>query len=241
MEIIDFHSHILPHIDDGSKDTNMSMEMLKRSKEQGITAIVATPHFYADNNTIEHFLEKREHALKRLEDESDSSIPKIVSGAEVCFFAGIGHADDIERLCIGSTNLMLLEMPFRAWSERDLYEVERLLNSGITPIIAHLERFYQFQKDKELIPALLNFPVLIQLNAECLLNWKQRRQAVRLFKSGKAHLLGSDCHNLTGRPQNLLEGRAVLEKKIGQQCLEQIDQLGASLLREDIGTCGRYF
>ena len=234
MAIIDFHSHILPKIDDGSKDLNMSMEMLKRSKEQGITAIVATPHFYADSSTIEHFLEKREHALEQLESNVSFSAPKIVRGAEVCFFAGIGHAEKIEGLCIGSTNLMLLEMPFRAWSEKDLYEVERLLNGGITPIIAHLERFYQFQQDKELIPALLDFPVVIQLNAECLLHWKQRRQAVKLFKNRQAHLLGSDCHNLTSRPQNLLEGRNTLEKKIGRQCLNQIDQLGASLLREDI-------
>ena len=103
MAIIDFHSHILPKIDDGSKDLNMSMEMLKRSKEQGITAIVATPHFYADSSTIEHFLEKREHALEQLESNVSFSAPKIVRGAEVCFFAGIGHAEKIEGLCIGST------------------------------------------------------------------------------------------------------------------------------------------
>ncbi len=234
MEVIDFHSHILPKIDDGSKDIHMSMEMLKRSREQGITTIVATPHFYADSNTIGRFLEKRERSLEQIQGCGDFPAPKIVSGAEVCFFSGIGHADDIEKLCIGSTNLLLLEMPFRAWSERDLYEIERLLNGGITPVIAHLERFYQFQKDKKIIPALLDFPVLIQINAECLLHWRQCRQAVKLFKGGQAHLLGSDCHNLVNRPQNLLAGREVLEKKLGQQCLSQIDELGASLLREDI-------
>ena len=125
-------------------------------------------------------------------------------------------------------------MPFRAWSKGDLREVERLLNRGIRPIIAHLERFYRFQKDKKLIQDLFAFPVLIQVNAECLLSWKDRRRAIKLFQSGQAHLLGSDCHNLTGRPQNLMEGRAMLEKKIGRQFLNQMDQLGVSLLREDI-------
>ncbi|MCI7739003.1 CpsB/CapC family capsule biosynthesis tyrosine phosphatase [Butyricicoccus porcorum] len=234
MKVIDFHSHILPNIDDGSKDINMSMEMLKRSKEQQIDVMIATPHFYADSDTIEHFLKKRTYALKQLEDNIDFSAPKIVSGAEVCFFAGIGRADNIEELCIGSSDLMLLEMPFRAWSKGDLREVERLLNRGIRPIIAHLERFYRFQKDKELIQDLFAFPVLIQVNAECLLSWKDRRRAIKLFQSGQAHLLGSDCHNLTGRPQNLMEGRAMLEKKIGRQFLNQMDQLGVSLLREDI-------
>ena len=234
MKVIDFHSHILLNIDDGSKDINMSVEMLKRSKQQGIDVIVATPHFYADSNTIEHFLNKRARALEQLENHTDFSAPKIVDGAEVCFFTGIGRADEIEKLCIGSSNLMLLEMPFRAWSTGDLREIERLLNRGIRLIIAHLERFYRFQKDKEWILNLLDLPVLIQLNAECLLHWKERRRAIKLFQNGQAHLLGSDCHNLTGRPQNLLEGRAVLEKKIGRQFLDQMDQLGASLLREDI-------
>ena len=68
MKVIDFHSHILPNIDDGSKDINMSVEMLKRSKQQGIDVIVATPHFYADSNTIEHFLNKRARALEQLEN-----------------------------------------------------------------------------------------------------------------------------------------------------------------------------
>lgn len=234
MKIIDFHSHILPKMDDGSRDIQMSVEMLKRSREQGITAIVATPHFYADSNTMEHFLSKRTYVLGQLKQCVDACMPKIISGAEVCFFSGIGYADGMEKLCIGSTNLLLLEMPFRAWCERDLYEIERLLRGGITPIIAHLERFYTFQKDKTLIPGLLELPVMIQINAECLLHWRQSRQPIKLFKSGQAHLLGSDCHNLTSRSQNLLAGRTVLEKKLGRQCLDQIDELGALLLREDI-------
>lgn len=57
MAIIDFHSHILPGIDDGSRDVSMSLELLKESRNQGIGAVVATPHFYANNNTIDRFLD----------------------------------------------------------------------------------------------------------------------------------------------------------------------------------------
>ena len=62
--IIDFHSHILPGIDDGSKDLGTSLEMLKISKEQGIDYMVATPHFHATRISISHFLEAREEAYK---------------------------------------------------------------------------------------------------------------------------------------------------------------------------------
>lgn len=236
MAIIDFHSHILPGIDDGSRDVSMSLELLKESRNQGIGAVVATPHFYANNNTIDRFLDDCRIALEKLRKNVTFPAPELVCGAEVCFFSGIGRADGVERLCIEDTNLMLLEMPFRAWTKRDLYEVELLLHRGITPIIAHLERFYPFQNDRKMIPELLNFPVYIQIDAECLLSWKTRRQPLKLFKDGQAHLLGSDCHNITSRPQNLAEGRAVLERKIGKQVLSQIDRLGAVLLGEK---CGR--
>lgn len=232
MAIIDFHSHILPGIDDGSRDVSMSLELLRESRKQGISTIVATPHFYAGHDTINEFLNRRHIALERLQENVTFSSPTLICGAEVYFFNGIGHADGMERFCIEGTNLLLLEMPFRAWSRRNLYEVELLSNRGMVPIIAHLERFYRFQKDKELIDELLDFPVYIQINAESLLSWRTRHQSLKLFKAGQAHLLGSDCHNITSRPQNLVAGRAVLERKIGRKLLTQIDQLGKTLLEK---------
>ena len=50
--MIDFHSHILPGIDDGSKNTQMSLAMIEEEKKQGVHTIVATPHFYADEDSL---------------------------------------------------------------------------------------------------------------------------------------------------------------------------------------------
>ena len=61
-EIIDFHTHILPGIDDGSRDADTSCRMLEMAVEQGVDMIVATPHFYASRDRVEHFLEKRARA-----------------------------------------------------------------------------------------------------------------------------------------------------------------------------------
>ena len=66
MEVIDFHSHVLPGIDDGSRNIETSIEMLRLSRNAGVDRMIATPHFYADEDRIEHFLEKREHAYQRL-------------------------------------------------------------------------------------------------------------------------------------------------------------------------------
>lgn len=230
MAIIDFHSHILPGIDDGSKNSEMSIQMLHTAAGQGITTIVATPHFYADSMTIDTFLRNRSKACQRL---CEKEIPKqiqILCGAEVSFFTGIGQTAEIARLKIEGTDLLMIEMPFRQWSGRELYEIEWLLRNHTIPIIAHLERYIAFQKDKSILSALLELPVYIQINAECLQEWKTRRWAIRMFKQGQAHLLGSDCHNNTSRPENLFEGRNVLQRKLGAACLEEIDELGAYLL-----------
>lgn len=230
--IIDFHSHILPGIDDGSRDVDMSSEMLQMAADQNVEVMVATPHFYADRTTMTRFLEKRQRAYEQIEYVAQSKNVHIVCGAEVAFFPGMSRAEGIENLRIGDSHFMLVEMPFRAWSERDIVEIEHLCHLGIVPIIAHLERFYQFQKDKSLIPELIEMPVIVQLNAECLLSWRTRHQPLKLFKQGQAQLLGSDCHNTTTRQPNLAAGRQILEKHFGPDLLRNMDGFGEHLLRE---------
>lgn len=230
MRIIDFHSHILPGIDDGSKNVSMTEQMLETAAIQGINTMIATPHFYADSMSIQQFLRRRQTAFDIIKDMAAEKGIHIVCGAEVAFFSDMSKAKDMELLCFENTRLIMIEMPFRAWTERDLREIELLVRWGIQPIIAHLERFYRFQSDKEVIPALLDMPVYIQINTESLLHWNTRKQPLKLFKNHQAQLLGSDCHNTSSRPENLAEGRKIIEKKLGIQKLRYIDQLGEMLL-----------
>lgn len=229
--VIDFHSHILPGIDDGSRNLETTCKMLETAAKQGIDVMVATPHFYADRMRIDPFLNNREEAYQKVMECSErvEQLP-IICGSEVAYFHGIGGAEEIDKLCIGDTRLMLLEMPFRPWSGKELDEVGRLLDRNIVPVIAHLERFFSFQKDKKIIPELMEMPVYIQINAEAFLDWRTRRKMAKLFQNGDAHLLGSDAHSLNRRPVNLAEGRRVLEKKAGREVLAEIDQLGEKLL-----------
>ena len=119
--MIDFHSHVLPGIDDGSDCVEESLEMLHTAKNQGVSTMLATPHFYAQDVSVDHFLEKRKKAydtLKRCMDDSDC--PDIRLGAEVCYFRGIGRAREIEKLCIEGTRVIMVELPFRQWDEEVL-------------------------------------------------------------------------------------------------------------------------
>ena len=230
--IIDFHSHILPGIDDGSKNTAMSRKMLDSCAEQGVTIQIATPHFYANHMQPEDFLRNRQAAYEKVVDYAGEKEISLLCGAEVAFFRSIGYSEILDEMTISDTRLLLLEMPFREWTSRDLKEVELLLRRGIHPIIAHIERFYSFQSDKGIIDDLIDMPVTIQVNAEALLSWRTRGKMLKLFRTQQAQLLGSDCHNLTSRPPNLQQGREVLEKKLGQAQLQEIDTLGMQLLKK---------
>ena len=123
--MIDIHSHILPEIDDGSKNVHMSLEMLKESYNQGVDTVVATPHFYIKENTIDVFLEKRNNAYNKLMDfvKGQENIPDIYLGAEVYFFNGISKMENIEKLTINNSKYLLLEMPFNKWNSRVFQEV----------------------------------------------------------------------------------------------------------------------
>ncbi len=235
MAIIDFHSHLLPQIDDGSKSLETTKEMLRRMSKQGVTHVIATPHFYATRDRMERFLERREEAYQKVLDmqQSMEATPKIITGSEVAFFRGISQAEQIDNLLIGDTNVMLLEMPFEEWSSSYIDEVESLIRDrGFRVVLAHLERYMDIKANKKKIQELTGLPVFVQINAESLLEWRKRGKLIKMFKNGEAHLLGSDCHGINHRVPNLGDGREVLRKKAGSVVLSDIDDLGKKLVLE---------
>lgn len=196
----DIHSHLLPQLDDGSRSVEESLELLRALAAQGIDRVAATPHFYPDETSPEDFLARRAASAARLEAVWTPELPRIILGAEVYCFEGIARAA-VEDLRIQGTELLLLEMPFRAWTGRMVDEVLDLnARRGVRVLLAHIERYLRFQK-QEVWDTLLEAGVLFQSNASFFLDWRTRRKALRMLKGGRIHLLGSDCHNMTARPE----------------------------------------
>ena len=209
--MIDYHCHILPRMDDGPDLLSESMDILRRSREQGVEVMVSTSHFYADEDYPESFLERRNDAFLRLREEMlwDAEIyPLIVLGAEVLYFPGISQAQDIEKLTIGSGRTILVEPPMAPWSDAMLDEIVELgENLNCRPVVAHVDRYMRMLKDKRLIDRVLERNLLVQVNASWFIDPKTVRFAVRNLKQGKIHLIGSDCHNLLSRSPNLGQAR----------------------------------
>lgn len=240
--VIDFHSHILPAVDDGSKDLSTSIHMIERCMEQGVTHIVATPHFYAMETSVERFLERREEAYEQMKKKllgkwSQKELPHIYLGAEVAFFRGISRAEHLEDMTIEGTDILLLEMPFAPWTNSDIEEIEWMLrHTKFKIMLAHLERYLRISENKRSIEQLLELPLAVQVNAGSLLDWKQRGKVVKLLKKSDVCVLGSDCHGIHHRPPNLSEGREVMEKKLGHNFLERMDKDGSVLLEDVRGS-----
>lgn len=230
--MIDFHSHVIPKIDDGSKSAEMSADMLHLSYNQGITDIVATPHFYINENESDEFIKTRNHCFKKLKPIIDDKMPNIYLGAEVYFFNGIHSYDGINELTINGSEYLLLEMPFVKWNQSILNEVEALIyQRGFKVIIAHIERYFDLQKGTNNINDLLSLSPIVQMNGEYINGFFTRKKALNFIKNDIVQLLGSDCHNMDNRQPNLDKAYSIIQNKLGTDVVNKINNLGKKILK----------
>ena len=223
--IVDFHSHILPEIDDGSASIEESIAMLRMEWEQGIRQVIATPHFYPGHDTPESFLKKRATAEARLREAlgDRSDIPEIICGAEVYFFRGISNCDALSELTIGGKGYILIEMPQSPWTQSMRAELEGIwARWGITPIIAHVDRYMSLFSTHGIPQQLEELPVLVQANAGFFLRKGSRGRALRMLQKDQIQLLGSDCHNVSSRPPNLGNAVHLIRSRLSADVISRI-------------------
>ncbi len=227
--MIDFHSHILPGIDDGSRSVRESCELLSMLSKQGIDKVIATPHFYADNESVDEFLGRRKASFEALSAELTDDMPEILLGAEVRYYQGISHLENLRDLRIENSDLLLLEMPFCRWTEYTVKELSEINNLGsVNVVLAHIERYFEFRNDKYL-DELLHHGILMQVNASFFLELLTRRKALKMLQNNTVQLIGSDCHGTDRRPPHIGEAVARISKKFGEGFVKYISDYENSL------------
>ena len=231
--MIDFHSHIVPSIDDGSESAEMSLEMLKKSAEYGVTDIVSTSHCYPRHReSISHFLERRKNGMEKLNSAAEGmNLPKIHLGCEVNMFTDVAEFDNIADLCIENTNYIMIEMPYEPWKEWMTDSVYKLTVKGLRPIMAHIDRFVM--QDAAALNALYELDVLYQVNAELFADKHMAKFADRLLSEGHAHVLGSDMHNMTVRCPNMDIAKENIVKRYGEGCMEFFEKNARVILSNE--------
>ena len=238
MLMLDIHSHILPAVDDGAKNTQETALLLEQMKNQGVTTVVATPHFYPLGSVLDDFLELRATAAKEISELCREKGINLILGAEVLYFGGIGKVENMRSLTVGGSDYLLLELlGLKRIDDKVIADIEALKRElKITPVIAHVERYSRYRGYKKLFPLFENGTAVCQINAAFFNSKHETRAVKKLLGSGLVSLLGSDCHSSVNRPVRFDKGIDALRAISARQTriiLENGEKLEKELARID--------
>ena len=235
--VVDFHSHLLPGVDDGSASLEESLAMLRMEAEQGIRQVVATPHFYAQHDTPQAFLERRAKAVAQLREAMAGipNLPQVCVGAEVYYFPGMGSSKVLSELTIENSGYILIEMPIGSWTSKMYEDLEQIhTHRGLIPIIAHVDRYIRPFHTRGIPEKLMDLPVLVQANASFFQKFSTKAMALKMLAEDQIHLLGSDCHNLNDRTVNLRPAIDLVVHKLGSDAIRRINSYEHEVLSDGI-------
>ena len=199
--MLDIHSHILPGVDDGSKSLDESVKILEMMKEQGITDVIATPHFYAFRENLEEYLKKIQYSYNQLKSHIEGmNLPNVFLGTEVLYYYNIGESESVYNFTFGNTMYLLLELTNSSIGA-DLFKDIRNLRDkkGIIPVIAHIERYHKSSNFRKLLKFIAKENIQAQVNASSLFDDNCTKITLKLIKKGYITYIATDSHSATGR------------------------------------------
>jgi len=235
--MFDIHSHILPAVDDGARDIEESINLLKMMKDNGITCVMATPHFYPQDTNIDVFLSESASSFRYLQSQTEGTdLPKVFLGCEMLYFDGLGNSTSLGKLCLNKSNFLLLELTDYCINDRLLSNLTNLIKqSGIIPIIAHIERYYKAKNYKKLLNFVFENKIPVQLNASSFFIPFFKRPLKKLLKSNAIIILGTDAHSCDQRPPKLSEALEYIEKKFGNDCKDRLIRNSGYFYKKIVG------
>ena len=214
---IDIHTHILPFLDDGSKDLVMTENMLLQAKDENISEIIATPHFlyrsnkYDKNKLLETFIK-----VNNLINDLGVDI-KLHLGNELFFDIDSKKViDNNECLTLAKSKYVLIEFSHR-WRkdivQNLIYNIELL---GYKIILAHIERYENFY-DEKVLADFINKGCLAQINSDSIFTKNKAREKylLKLIENNYIHFVASDCHSDGRRSPKLRKSYDKIKSIIG--------------------------
>jgi protein-tyrosine phosphatase len=216
--MVDVHCHILPGLDDGPDDMELSLEMAESAIADGITHVVATPHssneYFFDYPRVR---EVREQLQSRIGD-------RLVVATGCDFHLSPENLDalrlDAPRFCINQHDYLLVE--FNEYSippamDQTLHEIQLL---GLRPVITHPERNAILRSQSERLARWVRLGCFIQVTAGSLTGTfgpRAQKYAWRWMANGLVHIVASDAHNMRGRPLKLQPAFDAVAEQLGEE------------------------
>jgi len=220
--MIDIHAHILPQLDDGAKTPEEALAMCRIAADDGITAIIATPHTMngAYLNTRETIIEKVKELNGTLEENNINL--KVYPGSDVRIYPRI--ISDVEEGKVLTLNnnkrYILLEMPHQTIPAMALDILSHLADSGIIPIVSHPERNEQVLRRFEILAEMKERGALLQLTAMSItgeFGEKIKDLSGRMLKEGLVDIIASDAHSPDRRPPVLSQAVSLASEIVGPE------------------------
>jgi protein-tyrosine phosphatase len=211
--MIDIHSHILPGIDDGAKNLDEALDMLRMAIDQGVTTQVLTPHIHIGrfNNTKQHI---EQEFIKFQEQVDAANLPiKLLLGAELRIGPEIMQlitTDNVPWLGnINNQRTFLLEFPRTEVPFGSDNLVRWLISKNCLPIIVHPERNSTFLHNREKLQTFIDLGCPLQITASSIkgkFGADVQQMTEELLHAEQVSAIASDSHNLKGRKPDLLDG-----------------------------------
>lgn len=187
LDNIDFHSHILPGIDDGAEDIKKSLSLISAATKSGIEKIVATPHFYAHKISLESFLKRRQKAYNSVLDQKPQI--SIEMGAEVLVFPGLENLEGLDNLLING-EVLLLELPLsESIITDDYFDTIETLSKKYHLVLAHANRYSDY-----IVSQMLEIGAMLQINVKDISLRRERLRIKEWANMGYIYALGTDAH-----------------------------------------------
>lgn len=232
--LIDLHCHVLPGLDDGARDLDEAMRMLRIAGANGIQTVVATPH--ADRCRRDR-IEVEVQRLNRYAREAGVGVA-IFPGSEVRLAADLPARQRAGQLAtLNSTPYLLLELSLRgSWPPYLRQVVYELQVAQIWPVLAHAERYPAVQRDPGILADLIVGGLLVQINADSLLGAAgrhARRTAESLVRGRLAHVIATDAHNADSRPPRLQAALEHASALAGAEYVRWMVATSAAIARGD--------
>lgn len=229
--LIDFHNHILPGVDDGSRSLHESMTLIEKMSALGYKIIVFSPHISVQQHGArkEKIISTYEQVIHILKEKFPAML--FIPAGEYMMDAEFNKIlDSTSLLCFGQKKYVLIEFPLYHYHDVFLQHLQDLIFSGYTPILAHPERYWYIESDEWFI-RLHEAGVLMQINFLSLTGYYGRdyqKKAEKLVQILPSFFLCSDLHHSEQLPfiedffKNYSTEKAVLNKILNQQLYEEL-------------------
>ena len=235
--MIDFHSHIIPNVDDGSRSVEETFELLKEAKEAGFSGVISTSHYMEEY--YETDVAERSVWIKAISEnlgKKDIDL-NLYLGNEVYITKNIINLLETRKATsINNSNYVLFEFPMNS-KPMDMYDIiYDMLEYKLIPILAHPERYSFVQKDPNLVYDLIQKGVLMQSNYGSILGMYGEKAEIivrKLLENNMVHFLGSDVHRSGSVYPKIHNCLREIETIIGEDKLEEISSVNPELVVEN--------